>query len=235
MTVATRLKEHFVRCGPWSSTRLSELDFRQMAEILGQDSDEPEVAELMRLFAQALADLGSFLEVRFGGSFAGLIAAAGRRAERLVLLLAEMPFYRDVALYGDLEVPFYKRAQITAADLAATFGSQGFGHFADIDSLTSFADNLVPHVLRCERVLHYQADLASRIDAGRRLEAGSREEIEIRAAAVCAVEGLVEAVAARPTRGRRATAQRLDSMLWNRGQSPAIKAHPRHRTRCVFY
>jgi hypothetical protein len=235
MTVATRLKEHFVRCGPWSPTRLAELDFRQMAEILGQDADEPEVAELMRLFAQALADLGRFLEVRCGGSFEGLMASAGRRAERLVSLLAEMPFYRDVARYGDLEVPFYKRAQITAADLAAAFDSRGFGHFVDIDSLTSFADNLVPHVLRCERVLHYQAGLAERIDSNQRLEAGSPEEIEIRAAAVNAVEGLVEAMATGPIRSSRVTARCLDSVLWNRGQRPAIKAHPRHRTRCVFY
>jgi len=235
LTVATGLKEHFERCGPWSPTQLAELDFRQLAAILGQDATEPEVAELMGLFARALADLGGFLEARCGGSFEGLITAAEERAERLVSLLAEMPFYRDVARYGDLKVPFYKRAQITAADLATAFDSQGFGQFADIGSLTSFADNLVPHVLRCERVLHYRADLASHIDAGRRLEAGSREEIEIRAAAVHAVEGLVEAVEAHPTGDHRVTAQRLDSMLWHRGQSPAIKAHPRHRARCVFY
>jgi hypothetical protein len=32
-----------------------------------------------------------------------------------------------------------------------------------------------------------------------------------------------------------ATAQRLDYLLWNRGQAPSIKAHPRHRARSVFY
>jgi hypothetical protein len=31
------------------------------------------------------------------------------------------------------------------------------------------------------------------------------------------------------------TAHRLDYILWSRGQAPAIKAHPRHRTRSVYY
>ncbi len=38
---------------------------------------------------------------------------------------------------------FYKRAQIVASDLALA----GVARFADLDRLTIFADNLVPHVL----------------------------------------------------------------------------------------
>ncbi len=40
-----------------------------------------------------------------------------------------------------------------AADLAAAFRGQGPGRFRDLDRLTLFADNLVPHVLRREGVL----------------------------------------------------------------------------------
>jgi hypothetical protein len=36
-------------------------------------------------------------------------------------------------------------------------------------------------------------------------------------------------------RGIATTARALDYWLWNRGQSPAIKARPRHRTRTVYY
>jgi hypothetical protein len=35
--------------------------------------------------------------------------------------------------------------------------------------------------------------------------------------------------------GRTVTPQRLDYLLWSRGQSPSIKAEPRHRARSVFY
>ena len=46
------------------------------------------------------------------------------------------------------------------------------------------------------------------------------------------VERMVERMAAR---GVPTTASDLDGWLWNRGQSPAIKARPRHRTRTPFY
>jgi hypothetical protein len=36
-------------------------------------------------------------------------------------------------------------------------------------------------------------------------------------------------------RGWPVNAARLDHLLWSRGQSPRIKARPRHRTRCTFY
>ena len=58
---------------------------------------------------------------------------------------------------------FYKRAQIAASDLALG----GVAEFGDLDALTIFADNLVPHVLRCEGVLVYDEGLAAHIDAER--------------------------------------------------------------------
>ena len=129
-------------------------------------------------------------------------------------------------------IPFYKRAQITASDLAAAFGETGLGAFRDLDDLTLFADNLVPHVLRCAGVLVYDEVLVQRIDAAEDIEAGSPPEVEIRAVAVHAVEGLVARIR---ELGAATTARELDTLLWTRGQCPAIKATPRHRTRSTFY
>ena len=97
---------------------------------------------------------------------------ADHRAGRLVEILASMGFYRDVSRYGDLEVPFYKRAQLTAADLAVAFSGEGYGSFRDLDRLTSFADNLVPHVLRRSGALVYAPGLAKRIDTGEPIASG---------------------------------------------------------------
>jgi hypothetical protein len=232
LSLAAALRERFEAKGAWSARELAALDRAECAAVLGQDLADPEVAELMELYARALRDLGALLERRHGGRFETLLAAAGGRAERLVALLAEMPFYRDVSRYHELEVPFYKRAQLTAADLAAAFRGEGPGRFADLEQLTLFADNLVPHVLRREGVLRYAPALAERIDAERRLEPGSPEEVEIRAVALHAVEGMVGRLRAR---GVPATAQRLDTVLWNLGQRPEHKAHPRHRARSVYY
>ena len=129
-------------------------------------------------------------------------------------------------------MPLFKRAQLTAADLATALPDSRLGRFTDLDRLTIFADNLVPHVLRVEGVLSYDAELAARIDRDEPLEAGSVEEVEIRAVGLHAVELLVAELAAQ---GHETTSMALDYLLWDRGQQPEFKAVPRHRARSVFY
>lgn len=231
-TVATACKRHFEAYGAPDASALRRTTTEGMAELLGQDAGVPEVGELMALFAQAWRDFGDWLVDGYAGRFDAAIEGAGGSAARLVESLATMPLYRDRVRYEELDVPLYKRAQITAADLHRAFPGRPWGTFHDLDRLTLFADNLVPHVLRCRGALVYDASLLARIDRGDLLEVGSRGEIEIRAVAVTAVERLVTALAAR---GRPTTAHALDGLLWNAGQAPEIKAHPRHRARCSFY
>ncbi|MCL4685772.1 hypothetical protein KJ059_13600 [Myxococcota bacterium] len=236
-TVALGLKDRFDAHGPWSAAELSVLTATDLAETTGQTLTDPDVAELMALFARALNDLGRLLAEHHGGSFEALVADAGGSAERLVRSLARMPLYRDVSWYegpagARFAVPFYKRAQITVADLAIAFGGAGPGRFDDLDALTCFADNLVPHVLRCAGVLDYAPALAARIAAEQLLPPGAPEEVEIRAAGVHAVEQLVAALRAT---GTPASAHQIDMTLWHRGQRPEIKARPRHRSRCPYY
>ena len=113
-------------------------------------------------------------------------------------------------------------AQIVPSDLALA----GVAELGDLDRLTAFADNLVPHVLRCDGVLVYDDALAAHIDSGKLLPAG-REEREIRACALHACELLAQRTGVPP--------RVLDVWLWNRGQDPEYKARPRHRTRTVYY
>ena len=231
-TVATCLRERFEADGPWRAPDLAALSARDCADWLGQDLAVAHVAELMGLYAGALNDLGGFLTDRYAGRFDGPVLEARHSAGRLVEILAHMPFYRDVAEYDGIRVPFYKRAQLTAADLAVAFEGKGYGEFRDLDQLTCFADNLVPHVLRRAGALVYAPELAKCIDAGELIGVGSPEEVEIRAAAVHAVERCVDALRAS---GVPTTAHRLDYVLWSRGQAPELKAHPRHRARSVYY
>jgi hypothetical protein len=230
-TIAGALRDHFERSGPLDAEALSSVTARDCGRIFGQDLRSP-VDELLELFARSLRDLGNFLRDGFSGSMEGLVESAGYRAAHLVESLAEMPLYRDVERYGDFDVPFYKRAQITCADLASAFRGRDFGYFQDLAEMTIFADNLVPHVLRREGALVYHPDLLERIRLGELIASGSAEEIEIRASAVHAVERLCGWMR---ERGLPATAGQLDQRLWQRGQSPFMKAENRHRTRCSFY
>jgi hypothetical protein len=231
-TIAGGLKDHFDRHGVLAPSALEEIQADECARIFDQPLELAPASELMDLFARSWRDLGALVNARFGGSFAELVKAADHRAESLVRILAEMPLYRDVEHYGDLEVPFYKRAQITCSDLATAFRGSNFGRFDDLDGLTIFADNLVPHVLRREGVLDYDPDLLRRIQAEELIVLGSTEEIEIRALAVYATERLSKLLT---SRGRHVLPRHLDTVLWNRGQSGAMKSEPRHRTRCTYY
>jgi Potential Queuosine, Q, salvage protein family len=207
-TVASYLADLWRGSGGWSADELRALRAEDVAAVLRQDATH----ELMGLYAEALRDLGRFLGARRA---VDLIASAGRSAERLASMLAAgMPFFDDVG--------FWKRAQITANDLALA----GVAEFDDLDRLTIFADNLVPHVLRVDGVLVYEPSLAARIDAGELLPPGA-EEREIRGCAVHACELLSERLGMPP--------RLIDTALWNRGQEPRYKAVQRHRTRTVFY
>jgi hypothetical protein len=173
-------------------------------------------------FERHLRELGS--RVLEDGSFLGLARSGDGSAEALATRLAGWETWRDVSPYDGAPVPFFKRAQIAAADLALS----GLAPADDLDRLTLFADNLVPHVLRLDGVLAFEAPLVARIEAERPLEHDSPEEVEIRACALHAVELLVAAHGA-------TTATAVDNVLWHRGGEPRYKARPRHRAPCTAY
>jgi len=146
---ARRLTEHArSRGGPWTGAELRTVDAQFVAAVLDQEPRH----ELMALYARALNHLGDWLGDR--GAL-DVVREARGSAQRLAAALARgMPFFDDRG--------FYKRAQITANDLALA----GVAVFADIDELTVFADNVLPHVLRTNGVLVYDPELAATVDAG---------------------------------------------------------------------
>ena len=231
-TVASCLNDYFEDHGPVSAHQLERMTMAECAKMFSQDLNNPPVNELMQHFSKALNDLGRYLLENFDGRFDYLVAAANASVDRFIELLIKMPYYNDVEFYENVKVAFYKRAQLAAADLALAFDSAGWGHFNDLDRLTIFADNLVPHVLRVDNILTYEKRLLDRINAGKLIPSGSPEEVEIRACAVHAVERLKKELL---EAGHRITSCGLDYLLWNRGQQPHYKAKPRHRTRTVFY
>jgi hypothetical protein len=232
-TVAAGLNDWFKAEGPPSAERLESLTRADCARIFGQMEGDAVALELMGLFAGALKDLGALLLARFGGEATRLVETARHKAANLIRILRQMPYFDDVAIWRGRAVPFMKRAQLTAADLNLAFAGEGWGRFDDLHDLTIFADNLVPHVLRVDGVLSYDPALLARISTGEVLKAGSPEEVEIRAAALHAVEVLKGHL--RAAGHNRITSMALDYLLWNRGQADRYKAAPRHRARCVFY
>jgi hypothetical protein len=207
-TVAWALADRWRAGAGWTPAQLRAIRTEEVADTLGQARDH----ELMALYAQALRELGRFLGERRA---LDVVAEVRGSAVRLAELLATtMTMWHDTG--------FYKRAQIAPSDLALG----GVAQFSDLDALTIFADNLVPHVLRCEGVLVYDERLAAHIDAGRLVRPGPQER-EIRGCAIHACAMIAQ---------RSGMTERdIDNALWYRGQRPEYKARPRHRCRTVYY
>jgi hypothetical protein len=231
-TVASALADRFRRQGPFDASELALVGPAACARLFGQEHAGDSIDELMQWFARAWNDLGEDLLRRFDGEFRGLVESAHGSAARLVEILSAQELFRDITAYRSFEVPLFKRAQILASDLALALHEFGLGRFDDLDRLTLFADNLVPHVLRLDGVLEYTPELLERIERGERIPAGSEEEVEIRACALHAVELLTGTLRGL---GLGVTARALDNLLWARGQGARYKSVPRHRTRTVYY
>jgi len=208
MTMTSALTDQFREREPWTPAHLRQITNAEVAETFGQ----PVEYELMSLYAQGLRELGMWLGL--GGPLRRIEDARGSGQRLARSAVDNMPLFEDRGLY--------KRAQILVHDLALA----GVADWEDLDRLTIFADNLVPHVLRVEGILVYDERLAARIDAEELLTEGGGER-EIRGCAVHACE-LLSARTGVPAR-------LIDGWLWNRGQEPRFKAVPRHRCRTTAY
>jgi hypothetical protein len=208
---------------------LAELPLGKLRQILGGSGE----LQLMEARAHILNELGEFLIKEYDGEAYRLVEAAENSALILVRLLVEnLPSFRDGAEYHGKKIYFYKRAQIFVADLYGAFDGKAWGNFKDIDKLTAFADYKLPQVLRHVGILQYSPSLEHKVDQGIFLEAGTPEEIEIRANTIWAVE-LIRQKLRRV--GEDVRAFEIDWILWNLGQESQFKAKPYHRTVTTFY
>lgn len=208
---------------------LAELSIGELKKMLGGQGE----LQLLDRRLEILRELGKVLLQEYGGKAHRMVEAAGNSAVELARLLAEkLVSFRDVAEYQGHEVFFYKRAQLIAADLFGAFDGKDWGRFEDLDMLTCFADYKLPQVLRHVGILRYATALAQKVDHMELIEAGSPEEIEIRASTIWAVELIRQELA---HSGKTLKAFEIDWILWHMGQGPEFRVKPYHRTVTVFY
>jgi hypothetical protein len=180
-----------------------------------------------------LNSLGKVILEDYGGKAGMLVETAGNSAIKLVRLLTEkLPSFRDSGKYLDRDVFFYKRAQIFAADLYGAFDGKDWGSFIDMEKLTAFADYKLPQLLRHLGIFRYSPALAQKVDRQVFIEAGSFEEIEIRANTIWAVELIRREL---NKQGEDLRSFEIDWILWNRSQDMSLNVKPYHRTVTVFY
>lgn len=208
---------------------LSNVTVADLAQIFRGENTIPMIERRL----ENLHEVGDVLSSKYEGSFARLVDSCGGSAVRLIdRLVTDFSSFDDVADFEGREVRFYKRAQILVADLHGAFGGEKWGRFTDMEQLTAFADYKLPQMLRHMGLLTYIASFAERIDNRFLLPPNCREEIEIRANTVWAVELLRRELA---RHGTNLMAYQLDWWLWNEAQRFGPSDRPYHLVRTVNY
>ncbi len=205
---------------------LSELSAEQ-AERLFRSSNGTQIP-LLAERRDNLREAGRVLIEKYEGQFLNVLERTEFDAVRLVpLVCEELPSFRDITFLEGREVRLLKRAQILAHDLSLLSGSYPEFALKNTPCLTAMADYKLPQILRYFDVLQYAPELAVRVDRYELLPAGSREEVEIRAATVWAVEEIRQSLP-------QSTAADIDMALWFMSQNvPQMK--PYHRTLTIYY
>lgn len=181
---------------------------------------------------EVLNETGRCLGESFDGQFVNAAEQAGRRARALAYLLADVfPSFRDAPIYRGRTIALLKRAQICAADLHQCWVRQGHEGLAGLDELTVFADYRLPQCLRHVGVIRLDPELAAKIDAQQEIEAGSDQEVELRAGTIMAGELLRQAL---QDQGGKVSAWQLDFVLWEHSHDAEVTV-PHHRTRTIYY
>lgn len=229
--VATALRDWFSRSGAPGSRDLQAITAGSIAIALEQEP-QGELQTLFGWFAQALNELGRFIETDLGGKPGNLLTQTKSDAAAMVDLLCAMPMFRDVSILDGQEVVILKRAQIFVHDFAIAGAEDGTCDIRGLEHLTVFADNMLPFVLEAFGVLRYHPDVAARVANGA-FAPGERAEIELRANSIWACELLRRALAAS---GIVTIAREIDFALWNAGVNLPVTAGRRpHICKTVYY
>lgn len=231
--LAISLKKAFQNCTYplWDADWLRTIEKNSLSRIL-QGNSPVEIPLLSERLAN-LREIGEVLWRDYGGRFTNLVDAAGHNAIALVRAIANsFKSFADEAEYKGQKVYFYKRAQIFVSDLASTFNHEGWGKFHNLDKLTAFADYKIPQVLRGLGILEYSGRLARIVDGRELIQAGSPQEVEIRACTIWTIELLRKKLF---ELGKSYNAVELDWLIWQWGQNLDKNTPPYHLTRTIYY
>jgi hypothetical protein len=182
------------------------------------------------LLAAGVSTFSALLRAR-AAEWHDAITGAPCAAQLVTVLATSFPAFRDEAVLANGDrIYFYKKAQLAVRELSRKFPNDPFWCLssAEIATLTAFADNVIPTVLRQAGVLVYSEALATRVDNGEQLSAKEGADAPLRAGAVVAVDAIALAAGG-------LTAASVESVLWKLGKTKEYKDAPRHTTQDTIY
>ena len=195
--------------------------------------------------ARMIREVFTIIKNEYNGLCTNFVKECNKDATKLVKkIIDNFCCFRDAAIYNGEQIFFYKRAQILVSDLYLAFldimNSKKNNEENDIinftqdsiSQLTMFADYRVPQILRAKGILSYDKYLSELVDNKKELAHGGKEEVEIRASTIQAVEKIKNELA---KKGKKVLSIEIDVYLWGEGEKLKDKILPHHRTLSIFY
>jgi hypothetical protein len=212
---------------------LSDVTRTRMETMFRGNIELPMLDEKMEILHQ----VGTVLVQKYNGRFHNFIASCSPRlydnGDGLVDRLAgEFPRFRDVSQYEGGTIKFYKLPQLAMWFLYTSLRKAGKFRLEDLESMSAFADYIVPVALRLLGITTYSIQLETAINSFQMIPRDGHWEVEIRAHCIYASALLAEEINKLRPPDRRIVIPQIDARLWTHYHTTWW---PHHLTRTIMY
>ena len=213
---------------------LSDLDEKQLKNIFKGNIEMPMMSERLDI----LLNVGAKLSDDYGGDWINFINAGPKKlydnGEGLIeRLTSEFPRFDDTSQYAEkYNVHFYKLAQLAFWGIHAELAGTGDFYIEDMQSMSAFADYIVPVALEVMKIVEYSEELRNKITNGEIIARDSLEEIEIRSTSLYITAKLTEEINKRRPAEKSIIIPQLDYRLWKQYHATH---RPHHLTITTMY
>ena len=213
---------------------LSDLDDKQLKNIFKGNIEMPMMSERLDI----LLNVGAKLSDDYKGDWMNFINAGPKKlydnGEGLIeRLTSEFPRFDDTSQYAEkYNVHFYKLAQLAFWGIHAELAGTGDFYIEDMQSMSAFADYIVPVALEVMKIVEYSEELRNKITNGEIIARDSLEEIEIRSTSLYITAKLTEEINKRRPAEKSIIIPQLDYRLWKQYHATH---RPHHLTITTMY
>ena len=213
---------------------LSDLDEKQLKSIFKGNIEMPMMSERLDI----LLNVGAKLSDDYKGDWMNFINAGPKKlydnGEGLIeRLISEFPRFDDTSQYDEkYNIHFYKLAQLAFWGIHAELAGTGDFYIEDMQSMSAFADYIVPVALEVMKIVEYSEELRNKITNGEIIARDSLEEIEIRSTSLYITAKLTEEINKRRPAEKSIIIPQLDYRLWKQYHATH---RPHHLTITTMY
>lgn len=204
---------------------LNNLSFDELNIILKGTTSIPLLKERYEIIKQLVN------EIKKVDNVFELFKRAKSDKELLAIIVDNFENFRDISIYNEKEVYFFKRATLLVNDLFLNI-PEIKSNIQNTSGLYGCADYKIPLVLRQLGILEYSNELEQIVDNEQELEHDSEMEIEIRAAMIYAIELIKEELQKNKI---TMSSIDIDNALWLLSKNDDFKSKSHHLSKTIYY